>query len=257
MLMTLIIASITPIEAQPVYAFDGEPLIFLPNGDKVILEAGWHTNPAIQGELNKVVIRILEITSTHEEKPIPDVLANLDLMIVKDQSAKKIHLRPQKQVGLYAADIIPTDAGQYSLLLKGQIENKTVDGALPLNDVVERSDFLFPPIIYEIGPPFDPMLTGSDKQQTSNVNVQKNVSSVNKALIPDARRIVIEAPSDCLPFFFNSFNYCGISRMDSTTLSIMENLSFVSSISVYLGIGVAIFVRLRFASKAKPKKANL
>lgn len=63
------------------------------------------------------------------------------------------------------------------------------------------------------------------------------------------------APINCIGFFFGVTRYCGISQLDSATVSALNALSLASHTSVYLAIGVAIFFGLRFAAKQEKEKS--
>jgi hypothetical protein len=53
-------------------------------------------------------------------------------------------LLPQEQEGLYGAQVIPSQIGQYELVLKGTVSGQAVDGSVPLDDVADPKQLSFP-----------------------------------------------------------------------------------------------------------------
>ncbi|MER3407326.1 MAG: hypothetical protein C4292_00420 [Nitrososphaera sp.] len=105
------------------------------------IEVGWANEPSLAGQLNTVTMRI---TTASDNKPVPNAVGQLQATIKKGGETKALDLLPQEQEGLYGAQVIPSQIGQYELVLKGTVSGQAVDGSIPLDDVADPKQLSFP-----------------------------------------------------------------------------------------------------------------
>jgi hypothetical protein len=105
------------------------------------IEVGWADEPSLAGQLNTVTVGI---SNASDDKPVPNAVAQLQTTIKKGGQTKALDLLPQEQEGLYAAQVIPAQIGQYELVLKGSVSGQSIDGSIPLDDVADPKLLTFP-----------------------------------------------------------------------------------------------------------------
>ena len=105
------------------------------------IEVGWGNEPPLAGQLNTVTVGV---SNASDNKPIPNAVEQLQATIKKGGDTKAIDLLPQEQEGLYGAEVIPGQIGQYELLLMGTVSGQNVNGSVPLDDVSDPKELTFP-----------------------------------------------------------------------------------------------------------------
>ena len=105
------------------------------------IEVGWANEPSLAGQLNTVTVGI---STASDSKPVPNAVGQLQATIKKGGETKALDLLPQEQEGLYGAQVIPSQIGQYELVLKGTVSGQAVDGSVPLDDVADPKQLNFP-----------------------------------------------------------------------------------------------------------------
>jgi hypothetical protein len=92
------------------------------------LVIGFRSEPAIQGEVNGLDLRV----SVHESgAPVTGLEETLKAEISYGATTQPLELRARwGEEGAYTADIIPTEAGDYSFRIFGTIEGEPVDVAM-------------------------------------------------------------------------------------------------------------------------------
>ena len=89
------------------------------------LVIGFHNEPAYQGEPNGLD---LFITNIETEEPVNGLEETLRVEIIYGSSNRELELRTQfGQEGAYTADTLPTEAGDYTWHIWGEIEGTPVD----------------------------------------------------------------------------------------------------------------------------------
>lgn len=92
---------------------------------KYELVIGFHVEPAYQGEPNGLD---LFVTNTETEEPVNDLADSLQVEIIYGSSRQELEVRAQwGQDGAYTADVLPTEAGDYTWHIWGDIEGTPVD----------------------------------------------------------------------------------------------------------------------------------
>ena len=106
------------------------------------IEVGWKNEPPLAGQLNAVT---LGISTASDNKPVANAVEQLQATIKKGGDTKNLELLPQEQEGLYGGQVIPTQIGQYEVILKGTVSGQAVDGTFPLDNVEDPKQLSFPP----------------------------------------------------------------------------------------------------------------
>jgi len=106
------------------------------------IEVGWADEPSIAGQINTVTVGI---TTASDDKPVANAIDQLQATIKKGGDTKILDLLPQEKEGLYGAKIIPSQIGQYEVVLKGSVSGQGIDGSIPLDNVEDPRQFRFPP----------------------------------------------------------------------------------------------------------------
>ena len=89
------------------------------------LVIGFHNEPAYQGEANGLD---LFVTNIETEEAVNGLEETLSVEIIYGSSNRELELRTQfGQEGAYTADILPTEAGDYTWHIWGDIEGTPVD----------------------------------------------------------------------------------------------------------------------------------
>lgn len=133
---SLLVLSFLAFSPRPALAHDE-----VEYGD-VRITVGWVNEPPLVGQLNGIS---LEITRVSNDQPISNAHAQLDISIKKGSPTKSLDLQPQEEPGLYVARMLPTQTGQYVVVMKGTIAGQAVDGQVPVEDVEDTARFEFPP----------------------------------------------------------------------------------------------------------------
>jgi hypothetical protein len=111
------------------------------NFGNIAVEVGWGNEPSLAGQLNTITVGV---SNASDNTPVPNAVGQLQVTIKKGTETKAIDLLPQEQEGLYGAEIIPGQLGQYELLLMGTISGQNVNGSIPLDDVSDPKELTFP-----------------------------------------------------------------------------------------------------------------
>lgn len=105
------------------------------------LVGGWGIEPPLIGQLNTIVI---QVTSVSSGDPISNAFGSANVVVKKGGVQKELELRPTEQAGWYAAEIIPTQLGQYAIAFSGSINRQQVNTQLELEDVEDTTRLNFP-----------------------------------------------------------------------------------------------------------------
>jgi len=111
------------------------------NFGNIAVEVGWGNEPPLAGQLSTTTVGV---SNASDNTPVPNAVGQLQATIKKGTETKAIDLLPQEQEGLYGAEMIPGQLGQYELLLMGTISGQNVNGSIPLDDVSDPKDLTFP-----------------------------------------------------------------------------------------------------------------
>lgn len=104
--------------------------------------AGWVDEPPLVNQLNGV---LLIITQVSNGQPVNNALAQLDITLQKGAETRPLEFQPTEEAGTYTATILPTQTGQYAVVMRGTIAGQAIDGQIEIEDVEDTARFTFPP----------------------------------------------------------------------------------------------------------------
>ena len=144
------------------------------NFGSIAIEVGWANEPPLAGQLNTVTVGV---SNASDDKPIPNAVEQLQATLKKGGETKPVDLLPQEQEGLYGAEVIPGQIGQYELLLMGSVSGQNVNGSVPLDDVSDPKELTFP------------STAGSDNSQVTSgiINQVSNAITDLSTQVDDAK----------------------------------------------------------------------
>lgn len=116
-------------------------------GDIRIL-AGWTNEPPIVGQLNEVILIISRVS---DDQPINNALSQVAVTLNKGAQSKSLQFQPTEESGTYTAEILPTEPGQYAVVMNGTIAEQAVDAQTEIEDVESTAQFAFPPAAADTG----------------------------------------------------------------------------------------------------------
>jgi hypothetical protein len=105
------------------------------------IEVGWGNEPPLAGQLNSITVGV---SNASDNAPVPNAVGQLQATIKKGSETKAIDLLPQEQEGLYGAEVIPGQIGQYELVLMGTVNGQNINGSIPLDDASDPKELTFP-----------------------------------------------------------------------------------------------------------------
>lgn len=107
----------------------------------ISIVGGWVNEPPLVNQLNGV-----ELTITHNSTgaPITNAVAQLDVSIQKGGLTKPLEFKPTEEPGVYVADLLPTQLGQYGLSYRGSVAGQEINTDGEIEDVGDTRPFEFP-----------------------------------------------------------------------------------------------------------------
>ncbi|MBI3623254.1 hypothetical protein HY212_04215, partial [Candidatus Pacearchaeota archaeon] len=138
-LLILLIFSISPFVIKPASAHITK--VF----GNYLVSVGWQNEPTYVGLMNAPVVEVKK-GSGDNAKPVINALANMQISIKYGSVTKQLDFVPDSTVdGQYVSPLIPTRVGTYSLIMKGTVEDQSIDTEIPLDDVASIDTLNFPP----------------------------------------------------------------------------------------------------------------
>ncbi|HJW19410.1 MAG TPA: hypothetical protein VJ571_02490 [Candidatus Nitrosotalea sp.] len=180
-----------------------------------IVQVGWDDEPVYTGLVNAAQVTIKK-GSGDSATPVIDALKNMQISVKYGSVTNPLDFLPSNTVdGQYHASLIPTRVGTYSLVLKGTVEDQTIDTEIPLDDVNSIDALNFPPSV--------------DSSSDTSVNVDKMGTVISQLTsdIEDAKNNA-DAASNSVSNVVQSFQ-----QVKDTT----DRLYMISMTGI--GIGVA------------------
>lgn len=132
----VLVLSILALSFRPAMAHEE-----MVRGD-IRIVGGWVNEPPLVGQFNGIV---LEISRVSDGQPISNAVAQLDTSVKKGTPTKSLDFTPTEEPGVYTADILPTQTGQYAIVMRGIIAGQAIDGQIEIEDVGDTATFAFPP----------------------------------------------------------------------------------------------------------------
>jgi hypothetical protein len=108
----------------------------------ISIVAGWVDEPPLVNQLNGIVLIITQVSNG---QPVNNALAQADIMLQKGAETRPLEFQPTEEAGTYTATILPTQTGQYAIVMRGTIAGQAIDGQIEIEDVEDTARFSFPP----------------------------------------------------------------------------------------------------------------
>src|SRR5918997_2215893 len=108
----------------------------------ISIVGGWVDEPPLVNELNGIILNITQVSTG---QPVNNALAQLDVTLQKGADSKPLEFQPSEESGVYTAAILPTQTGQYAIVMRGTIAGQAIDGQIEIEDVEDTARFTFPP----------------------------------------------------------------------------------------------------------------
>jgi hypothetical protein len=107
------------------------------------LEVGWLSEPPVVGQHNAIVVNL----TAGEEQPVEDI-SSLTLTISYGGQDKTLTLQPlgEDTPGQFVAPILPTVAGEYSVIFGGMLGDTAVDAETHVEEVQTADTLQFPSV---------------------------------------------------------------------------------------------------------------
>jgi len=135
----LLVISISPFAIKPASAHLTKVY------GNYLVTVGWANEPVYNGLMNAPLV-IVKKGSGDTAKPVINALANMQISIKYGSVTKQLDFVPDSTVdGQYVSPLVPTRVGSYSLIMKGTIENQSIDTEIALDDVASIDTLNFPP----------------------------------------------------------------------------------------------------------------
>jgi len=220
-LLILLIFSISPFDIKPASAH--KTTVF----GNYLVTVGWQNEPTYAGLLNSPIIEVKK-GSGDSAKPVINALANMQISIKYGSVTKQLDFVPDNTVdGQYVSLLIPTRVGTYSLIMKGTIENQSIDTDIPLDDVASVATLNFPP---------------SSSADTSNIGQVNTIINQLTSDIEDAKSSANSAAQ----------SVANVGKSFQEVKDTTDKLYMISMAGI--GIGVAGIVIAVFAISRKGEK---
>lgn len=153
-----------------------------------LVTAGWQNEPTYAGLLNSPIVEVKK-GSGDNAKPVINALANMQISIKYGSVTKQLDFVPDSTVdGQYVSPLIPTKIGSYSLVMKGTIENQTIDTEIALDDVAGIDTLNFPPSsavdnsnVGQVGTIIDQLTSDIEDAKNSANSAAQSVANVGKS----------------------------------------------------------------------------
>jgi len=108
----------------------------------ISIVGGWLDEPPLVNQLNDIV---MIITNASNGQPINNAIAQLEVTLQKGTESRPLEFQPAEEAGTYTATILPTQTGQYAIVMRGTIAGQAIDGQMQIEDVEDTARFSFPP----------------------------------------------------------------------------------------------------------------
>ena len=108
----------------------------------ISIVGGWVDEPPLVNQLNDIV---MIITNVSNGQAINNAIAQLEVTLQKGTESRSLEFQPAEEAGTYTATVLPTQTGQYAIVMRGTIAGQAIDGQMQIEDVEDTARFNFPP----------------------------------------------------------------------------------------------------------------
>lgn len=106
------------------------------------IEGGWVEEPPLVNQLNGI---IFTITRNSTGAPITNAFSEIQAKIEKGTASKELDFNPTEEAGVYVAQILPTQTGQFAVSFVGTVAGQAINSQIPIEDVEDTRLLEFPP----------------------------------------------------------------------------------------------------------------
>jgi hypothetical protein len=169
----LLLLSSLVFNLQPVLAH--EEMVF---GDIKVV-AGWTNEPPLVNQLNGIVLAISQVSNG---QPVNNALAQLDVSLQKGADSMPLNFQPSEEAGSYTATILPSQIGQYAVVMQGTVAGQAVNGQIQVEDAEDTARFTFPPVAS----------TSSSGSSSTNSNSSSSSAQIPQGLIEQLQTVLAD-----------------------------------------------------------------
>jgi len=228
------IVALATISILILLVFSNSPFVIKPASAHItkvfgnyLVTVGWQNEPTYSGLLNAPIVEVKK-GSGDSAKPVINALANMQISIKYGSVTKQLDFVPDSTVdGQYVSPLIPTKVGSYSLIMKGTVEDQSIDTEIPLDDVASVDTLNFPP---------------SSSADTSNIGQVGTIINQLTSDIEDAKSSANSAAQ----------SVANVGKSFQEVKDTTDKLYMISMVGI--GIGVAGIVIAVFAISRKGEK---
>jgi hypothetical protein len=105
--------------------------------------AGWVNEPPLANQLNGIILMVSQVSNG---QPVNNAPAQLDVTLQKGADNMPLNFQPTEEAGSYTATILPTQPGQYAVVMQGAVAGQAINGLIQIEDVEDTARFAFPPV---------------------------------------------------------------------------------------------------------------
>jgi hypothetical protein len=189
------IVALATVSVLILLVFSNSPFVIKPASAHItkvfgnyLVTVGWQNEPTYSGLLNAPIVEVKK-GSGDSAKPVINALANMQISIKYGSVTKQLDFVPDSTTdGQYVSPLIPTKVGSYSLVMKGTIENQSIDIEIPLDDVASIDTLNFPPSssadtsnIGQVGTIINQLISDIEDAKNSANSAAQSVANVGKS----------------------------------------------------------------------------
>ncbi len=86
------------------------------------------------------------ISQVSNGQPVNNALAQLDVTLQKGADNMPLNFQPTEEAGSYTATVLPSQTGQYAVVMQGTVAGQALNGQIEVEDVEDTARFTFPPV---------------------------------------------------------------------------------------------------------------
>jgi hypothetical protein len=189
------ILALATISILILLVFSNSPFVIKPASAHIakvfgnyLVTVGWQNEPTYTGLMNAPIV-IVKKGSGDSAKPVINALANMQISIKYGSVTKQLDFVPDSTVdGQYISPLLLTKVGSYSLIMKGTIEDQSIDIEIPLDDVASIDALNFPPSssadtfnIGQVGTIINQLTSDIEDAKSSANSAAQSVANVGKS----------------------------------------------------------------------------
>jgi hypothetical protein len=162
--MQKLIIFLAPTLLLSFLAFSLQPALAHEEADfgDIKVVAGWVNEPPLANQLNGIILMVSQVSNG---QPVNNAPAQLDVTLQKGADNMPLNFQPTEEAGSYTATILPTQPGQYAVVMQGAVAGQAINGLIQIEDVEDTARFAFPPVASTDG---SSSISSSNSSSSSN-----------------------------------------------------------------------------------------